>query len=216
MFVSRKGRHIRVTGANTRCDHQAINALGTLNTAQMDLSRSPCTITSGLHTDLLILLPLVPGTRLFLYSPVTETPATLPDTNNYPRGLSLFTKIYTPAHAPRLLTHLSNISTASDLKNFAISRIYGDILSDVSVLLEKDTGLLCFAACAAMAAAGEMTLVPQVKGHMYGARNLGASGEEVRGAWRIVEGVWKGVLGGKEFVGIGKELAHVVGKTEGW
>ncbi len=51
-----------------------------------------------------------------------------------------------------------NISSGGDLGEFAINCIYGDLMSETSILDEKETGMLEFACC--------LTLMtgPQAKG----------------------------------------------------
>ena len=137
--------------------------------------------------------------------------------NNYSRGLALLTKVYSPKHIPNLLYNLS-ISSTGDLPNFAVSRIYGDLLSDMSVLNERETGLACFVTCLALALdAGpeELDLAGQVKGHMYGARNLGASGAEVRGAADLAIRVWENVAGGSS-QDVPNSVKLVLENAKGW
>lgn len=137
--------------------------------------------------------------------------------NNYARGLALFTQIYSTKHVPTLVHNLS-VSSAGDLAHFAISRLYGDLLSDVSILDKKETGLACFATCLAMAlGAGplEQDLAKQIKGHMYGAKNLGASGDEIRGTTALVIKTWECVTG-EHFRNAADSVKLVLEKAQGW
>jgi len=137
--------------------------------------------------------------------------------NNYSRGLALLTKVYSPKHLPNIL-HSMSISSTGDLFNFAVSRIYGDLLSDLSILNERETGLVCFVTCLALAlGAGpeELDLANQLKGHMYGARNLGASGAEVRGAADLAYRVWENVTGGS-FQDVSSSVKSVLEKAKDW
>ena len=65
---------------------------------------------------------------------------------------------------------LSNLARGHpDLAIFAIESLYGELLSEFSVLNEQSTSLLEMVACIATNA------IPQAKGHVYGARNMGES-----------------------------------------
>ncbi|RPB26680.1 hypothetical protein L211DRAFT_866174 [Terfezia boudieri ATCC MYA-4762] len=173
---------------------RAINALSTLYKSQQQLSgtSTPRTI---LYSTVFSGISGAPHLRPYLCPSRTDKDEV--PVNNYSRGLDLLTKLYSPKHVPNLLHNMS-ISSAGDLSNFAVSRIYGDLLSDVSILNERETGLACFVTCLALAlGAGpkELGLAGQIKGHMYGARNLGASGAEVRGATDLALRVWENVTG---------------------
>lgn len=114
--------------------------------------------------------------------------------------------------------HNLSVSSAGDLANFAISRLYGDLLSDVSILDKRETGLACFATCLAMAlGAGplEQDLAKQIKGHMYGARNLGASGDEIRGTIALVIKIWECVTG-EHFRNAADSVKLILEKAKGW
>lgn len=74
-----------------------------------------------------------------------------------------------------------NSTSGGDLGEFAVNCIYGDLVAETSILDAKETGMLEFAACLTLMAA------PQAKGHMYGAHNLGNSGDEVRATIKLVE-----------------------------
>ncbi|KAF8425619.1 hypothetical protein EV426DRAFT_595916 [Tirmania nivea] len=193
---------------------RAINALSSLHKSQQLLSvkSSPRTI---LYSTVLSRLSGGPPLRPYLRPSRTdknEIPV-----NNYSRGLSLLTKVYSPKHVPNLLHNMS-ISSAGDLSNFAVSRIYGDLLSDVSILNERETGLACFVTCLALALGTgpeEVELAGQIKGHMYGARNLGASGAEVRGAADLALRVWENVTRGS-FHNVSNSVKLVLEKAKVW
>ena len=91
---------------------------------------------------------------------------------------------------------------------FALNSIYGELMAETSILDARETGLVEFVACLADG------VVAQAKGHFFGARNLGASGAEVRGAIRVVEVV-------TEAVGLWRDDSQseawaFLGKAEGW
>ena len=99
-----------------------------------------------------------------------------------------------------------------------MSRIYGDLLSDLAVLNERETGLALFVTCMAVAlAAGpeEHGLAEQMNGHIYGARNLGASGAEVRAAADLALRVWESVAGGG-FQDVPDPVKLVLEKAKDW
>jgi len=168
-----------------------------------------------LHATLFSRLNGVPPLRPYLRPPRTGGGGD--PVSNYTRGLALFTKIYSPKHAPILLHNMS-VSSGGDLSNFAVSRIYGDLLSDVSILNERETGLACFVTCLALALGvgpGELDLAGQIKGHMYGARNLGASGVEVRGAADLAFQIWEDVSGGSS-QDVSNSVKLVLEKAKDW
>ena len=92
-------------------------------------------------------------------------------------GKAFFTKVY-KQHTDGILESMST-SSNGDLSRFVIESVYGDLLSETSILDERETGLLEFLCCYATGAA------PQAKGHMYGCINLGATREEVVGVIRM-------------------------------
>jgi alkylhydroperoxidase/carboxymuconolactone decarboxylase family protein YurZ len=92
-------------------------------------------------------------------------------------GKAFFTKVY-KQHSDDILESMSN-SSNGDLSRFVIESVYGDLLSETSILDERETGLLEFLCCYATGAA------PQAKGHMYGCMNLGAKREDVVGVIRM-------------------------------
>ncbi|KAF8437766.1 hypothetical protein BGX38DRAFT_1273890 [Terfezia claveryi] len=193
---------------------RAINALSSLYKSQQQLSgaSNPRTI---LYSTVFSRLSGAPHLRPYLCPSRTDKDE-IP-VNNYSRGLALLTKVYSPKHVPNLLHNMS-ISSAGDLSNFAVSRIYGDLLSDASILNERETGLACFVTCLALAlGAGpkELGLAGQIKGHMYGARNLGASGAEVRGATDLALRVWENVTGGS-FQDVPNFVKLVLEKAKDW
>jgi hypothetical protein len=70
---------------------------------------------------------------------------------------------------------LKNLSRGHpDLSIFAIECLYGELLSEFSILNEQSTSLLEMVACIASNA------IPQAKGHVYGARNMGDSIELIQ------------------------------------
>lgn len=92
-------------------------------------------------------------------------------------GKAFFTKVY-KQHTNDILESMSN-SSNGDLSRFVIESVYGDLLSEMSILDERETGLLEFLCCYATGTA------PQAKGHMYGCMNLGAKREDVVGVIRM-------------------------------
>ena len=80
------------------------------------------------------------------------------------REKEIFSKIYAK-HTNRVLTNLSQ--GHPDLPAYAIESLYGELLSEFSILNEQSTSLLEMVACISISA------IPQAKGHVYSARNLG-------------------------------------------
>ena len=97
------------------------------------------------------------------------------------RGKNFFTKVY-KQHADDILESMSS-SSNGDLTRFVLESVYGDLLSETSILDERETGILEFLCCYAVGAA------PQAKGHMYGCINLGAKREEVVGVIRMTHAI---------------------------
>lgn len=129
-----------------------------------------------------------------MLDPEEPTPEDTGTNPSYSRGLDLFIKLYTPETASRIVYSMEETNCSPDLPNFAISRIYGDLLSETSIISEKETGLIAMASCLSLAVATdepEVGLDAQVKGHMYGAKNLGASGQEIRGVVRTISAIFR-------------------------
>jgi hypothetical protein len=82
------------------------------------------------------------------------------------RGKNFFSKVYAQ-HTDRVLNNLSK--GHPDLATYAIESLYGELLSEFTILNEQSTSLLEMVACIASNA------IPQAKGHVYGARNMGKS-----------------------------------------
>jgi alkylhydroperoxidase/carboxymuconolactone decarboxylase family protein YurZ len=80
------------------------------------------------------------------------------------RGKEFFSKVYAQ-HTNRVLTNLGR--GHPDLPIYVIESLYGELLSDFSLLDERSTSLIEMVACIASNA------IPQAKGHIYGARNMG-------------------------------------------
>ena len=97
------------------------------------------------------------------------------------KGKAFFTKVY-KQHTTDILESMAE-SSNGDLSRFVIESVYGDLLSETSILDERETGLLEFLCCYASGAA------PQAKGHMYGCMNLGAKREEVVGVVRMTHAI---------------------------
>ncbi|EON67965.1 hypothetical protein W97_07111 [Coniosporium apollinis CBS 100218] len=74
-------------------------------------------------------------------------------------------------------------TSGGDLSHFAISSVYGELLSEMSILTAVETGLLEFVCCLADG------LAPQAKGHFFGSRNLGASGDTMRATIVLVDDI---------------------------
>ncbi|KAF2139063.1 uncharacterized protein K452DRAFT_233001 [Aplosporella prunicola CBS 121167] len=127
----------------------------------------------------------------------------VPKAERQQRGKAFFSRIYAQ-HTDRVL-HAMNASSGGDLGEFAITCIYGDLMAEESILDAKETGLLEFVACFACQAER------QAKGHMYGARNLGASGKEITGTVDLVIRVAKAL--GVDFDIAGMEFVE---KAKGW
>jgi alkylhydroperoxidase/carboxymuconolactone decarboxylase family protein YurZ len=87
------------------------------------------------------------------------------------RGRDFFSKIYAQ-HTNRVLENLSK--GHPDLSVFTIECLYGELLSEFSVVNEQSTSLLEMVACISSNA------IPQAKGHVYGARNTGVSIELIQ------------------------------------
>jgi hypothetical protein len=66
------------------------------------------------------------------------------------------------------------------LATFAIESLYGELLSEFTILNEQSTSLLEMVACIATNA------IPQAKGHVYGARNMGDSIDLISQCVRLI------------------------------
>lgn len=97
------------------------------------------------------------------------------------RGKNFFTKVY-KQHTDVILESMSE-SSNGDLSRFVVESVYGDLLSEMSILDERETGLLEFLCCYATGAA------PQAKGHMYGCMNLGAKRADIVGVIRMTHAI---------------------------
>ena len=95
------------------------------------------------------------------------------------RGEDFFRRIY-QQHTDPIIQSM-RLSSGGDLDQFALYSVYGELMSETSILSAKETGLLEFTACYASMS------IAQAKGHMHGAKNLGASKEEILGAVRLVD-----------------------------
>lgn len=93
------------------------------------------------------------------------------------RGKKFFTKIYAQ-HTDRVLGNLTK--GHPDLGTYAIESLYGELLSEFSILGEQSTSLLEMVACIAS------NSIPQAKGHVYGARNMGEPAELIEQCVRLV------------------------------
>jgi alkylhydroperoxidase/carboxymuconolactone decarboxylase family protein YurZ len=91
--------------------------------------------------------------------------------------MQFFSRIYSQ-HTNRVLSNLTRAHP--DLAIFAIESLYGDLLSEFSVLNQQSTSLLEMVACIATNA------IPQAKGHVYGARNMGESIDLMQQCVRLI------------------------------
>lgn len=91
--------------------------------------------------------------------------------------MEFFSKAYAQ-HTNRVLTNLSR--GHPDLPTYAIESLYGELLSEFSILDEKSTSLLEMVACISSNA------IPQAKGHVYGARNMGEPIELIERCVKLV------------------------------
>lgn len=83
----------------------------------------------------------------------------MPKDDRIARGKEFWAKVYRKVNE-RILENMGLMS-GGDLSEFAVTCIYGDLMAETSILSEKDTGLLEFAACFASAAA------PQARGSWH-------------------------------------------------
>jgi alkylhydroperoxidase/carboxymuconolactone decarboxylase family protein YurZ len=93
------------------------------------------------------------------------------------QGKNFFSKVYAQ-HTDRVLNNLAR--GHPDLATFAIESLYGELLSEFSVINEQSTSLLEMVACIAS------NSIPQAKGHVYGAKNLGQSTEVLQQCIELV------------------------------
>ncbi|KAK5232064.1 hypothetical protein LTR47_006905 [Exophiala xenobiotica] len=104
---------------------RAINALFSLQTS---ITTTHPSLSSILATDTSLRAPLDP-------------------TAKYDRGMSFFQQIYTK-HTTRVLSAMDSTS-GGDLTHFAINCIYGELLSEHTIIGAQETGLLEFVCCLA-------------------------------------------------------------------
>ncbi|KAK5204863.1 hypothetical protein LTR41_009399 [Exophiala xenobiotica] len=104
---------------------RAINALFSLQTS---ITTTHPSLSSILATDTSLRAPLDP-------------------TAKYDRGMSFFRQIYTK-HTARVLSAMDSTS-GGDLTHFAINCIYGELLSEHTIIGAQETGLLEFVCCLA-------------------------------------------------------------------
>ncbi|EXJ79862.1 hypothetical protein A1O3_08147 [Capronia epimyces CBS 606.96] len=109
----------------------------------------------------------------------TSLRAPLRPAEKYDRGMSFFAQIY-QQHTARVLTAM-DATSGGDLTHFAISCIYGELLSEQTIVGAVDTGLLEFVCCLADGCG------PQAKGHFFGSINLGATDATLRAAVQLTE-----------------------------
>jgi alkylhydroperoxidase/carboxymuconolactone decarboxylase family protein YurZ len=93
------------------------------------------------------------------------------------RGREFFSKVYAQ-HTNRVLTNLAR--GHPDLPTFAIESLYGELLSEFSIINEQSTSLIEMVACIASNA------IPQAKGHVYGAKNMGESIEMIQQCVQLI------------------------------
>ncbi|KAL6240446.1 hypothetical protein RBB50_012647 [Rhinocladiella similis] len=136
---------------------RAINALFSLSTS---ISTTNPTLSSTLASDTSLRAPLDAAAK-------------------YDRGLTFFKHIYTK-HTSRVLCAMDSTS-GGDLTHFAINCIYGELLSEHSIIGAQGTGLLEFVCCLADGCG------PQAKGHFFGSLNLGASNATLRATVELTE-----------------------------
>jgi alkylhydroperoxidase/carboxymuconolactone decarboxylase family protein YurZ len=98
------------------------------------------------------------------------------------RGKKFFTKVYAQ-HTPGILNNLSRAHP--DLAIYAIETIYGELLSEFTILNEQSTSLVEMVACIAS------NSIPQAKGHVYGAINMGESPELLQQCVQLVATIAK-------------------------
>ena len=104
---------------------KAINALSSLKTAIDTIHPSVSTI----------------------FSSDTSLRSSLDAPAKYERGMSFFRQIY-QRHTPKVLATMDTTS-GGDLTHFAINCIYGELLSEHSIIGGQETGLLEFVCCLA-------------------------------------------------------------------
>jgi len=109
-------------------------------------------------------------------SRLVESPETL--TAWRTRGMEFFSRVYN-RHVDRVMDTLTNYSP--DLADLVKQDGYGKILSDTSVLGEVETELVVIAALV------PMEVPAQLKGHVHGAKNFGASDLEVQTVLDLAE-----------------------------
>ncbi|KAH0846501.1 hypothetical protein AYO21_10146 [Fonsecaea monophora] len=162
---------------------RAINALLAL---QQAIEKTHPTVSAVLETDQSLRAAVTAATESEDGTQRDATTTTTTTTTKSARGMALFSRIYAQ-HTPRVLSAMSRCS-GGDLTHFAIHCIYGELLSDASVIDDLATGLLEFVCCLADGCG------PQAKGHFFGSVNLGASGALLRAAVDLADRV-AGVVG---------------------
>jgi hypothetical protein len=136
--------------------------------------------------------PTILTSRGYHHTPNIDTDAKIA------RGKDFFSKVYAQ-HTNRVLTNLGR--GHPDLPIYAIECLYGELLSEFSVLDEQSTSLLEMVACISSNA------IPQAKGHVYGARNMGESVYLIQQCVDLV-----GVLAGMEGASVEFEKMDFLGK----
>ncbi|KEF61201.1 uncharacterized protein A1O9_02766 [Exophiala aquamarina CBS 119918] len=126
MSVARRIREACLKSSTLVGFPRAINALFSLKSA----------IDSSNHSQLSSIL----ATDRSLRSPLSST-------EKYERGLSFFQDIYRQ-HTARVISAM-DATSGGDLTHFAINCIYGELLSEHSVIGGLETGLLEFVCCLA-------------------------------------------------------------------
>ncbi|KAI1617994.1 hypothetical protein EDD36DRAFT_18738 [Exophiala viscosa] len=114
-----------------------------------------------------------------IFSSDTSLRSDLDASAKYDRGMAFFRQIY-QKHTSRVLATMDTTS-GGDLTHFAINCIYGELLSEHSIIGGLETGLLEFICCLADGCG------PQAKGHFFGSLNLGAGNEMLRASVQLTE-----------------------------
>ncbi|RUS19414.1 AhpD-like protein [Endogone sp. FLAS-F59071] len=109
---------------------------------------------------------------------LVESPETL--TSWRTRGMEFFSRIYN-RHTDRVMGALTDLNP--DLADMVKQEVYGKILSDTRSLGEVETELIVIAALV------PMEVPAQLKGHVHGAKNVGASDLEVKTVLDLAEAI---------------------------
>ncbi|PGH03700.1 hypothetical protein AJ79_07282 [Helicocarpus griseus UAMH5409] len=126
----------------------------------------------------------------------------------YARGEEFFSQIYAD-YTKRILSSMRSTS-AGDLDYFAVTSVYGELMSEMRILDGRETVLLEFVCCLADEVGA------QAKGHFFGCSNLKVSGEEMRGSIAMVREI-AGQLGNVNFLrNVEGDGFRFLGKAEGW